>query len=67
LVRYGCVSKKTLLKLAKTLPLDDQMKAIILQRINSDFAAHFQVSQTVKHCANRRRFPRFNRMGIMRR
>ena len=45
LVRYGCVSKKTLLKLAKTLPLDDQMKAIILQRIKSDFAAHFQVSK----------------------
>ena len=39
LVRYGCVSKKTLLKLAKTLPLDDASKANITRRIKSDFAA----------------------------
>jgi hypothetical protein len=39
LVRYGCVNKKTLLKLAKTLPLDDAMKANIARRIKSDFAA----------------------------
>jgi hypothetical protein len=29
LVRYGCVSKKTLLKLAKTLPVDDEMKGTV--------------------------------------
>jgi len=39
LVRYGCVSKKTLLKLAKTLPLDDAVKANIARRVKSDFAA----------------------------
>ncbi len=39
LVRYGCVSKKTLLKLAKSLPVDDEMKRIIIRRIKSDFAA----------------------------
>ena len=39
LVRYGCVSKKTLLKLAKTLPVDDEMMAVIVRRIKSDFAA----------------------------
>jgi hypothetical protein len=37
LVRYRCVNKKTLLKLAKTLPVDDEAKAVILRRIKSDF------------------------------
>lgn len=39
LVRHGCVNKKTLLKLAKILPVDDEMKGIILRRIKSDFVA----------------------------
>ncbi len=46
LVHYGCVSKKTLLKLAKTLPLDDAMKAVIVRRIKSDFAAANSQSAT---------------------
>src|ERR1700693_6401319 len=39
LVRYGCLSKETLLQLAETLPLDVEPKAVIVRRINSDFAA----------------------------
>ncbi len=39
LVRYGCVVKTTLLELATALPLDDEMKGIVLRRINADFAA----------------------------
>jgi hypothetical protein len=39
LVRYGCVSKKKLFKLAKSLPVDDAMKDIILGRIKHAFAA----------------------------
>jgi hypothetical protein len=39
LVRCGCVAKETLLNLAVTLPVDDEMKATILRRINADFAS----------------------------
>jgi hypothetical protein len=39
LVRYGCVNKKTLVKLAKALPVDAEMKDVVLRRIKSDFAA----------------------------
>jgi hypothetical protein len=39
LVRYGCVAETTLLELATALPLDDEMKNIVLRRINADFAA----------------------------
>jgi hypothetical protein len=39
LVRYGCVAKKRLLALAKTLPVDEEVKGIVLRRINTDFAA----------------------------
>jgi hypothetical protein len=39
LVRYGCVSKTTLLKLSKALPIGGEMKTLVVQRINADFAA----------------------------
>lgn len=39
LVRHGCVAKKKLIGLARSMPVDDQTKAIILKRIESDFAA----------------------------
>ena len=38
LVRYGCVAKQALLDLAAVLPVDDEMKDIVLRRINADFA-----------------------------
>ena len=38
LIRHGCVSKKRLVTLARSMPLDDDMKGIILMRIESDFA-----------------------------
>ena len=33
------VAETTLLELATVLPLDDEMKNIVLRRINADFAA----------------------------
>jgi hypothetical protein len=39
LVRYGCIVKESLLKLAETLPVDDETKAIVLRRIGADFSA----------------------------
>ncbi len=39
LVRSGCVAKPTLLELSTALPLDDEMKEVVLRRINADFAA----------------------------
>jgi hypothetical protein len=39
LVRNGSVSKRKLMRLARTMPIDDEMKGIILARIKSDFAA----------------------------
>jgi len=38
LILSGCVSKKALFKLAKSLPVDQEMKRIIMSRIKSDFA-----------------------------
>jgi hypothetical protein len=38
LVRNGCVAKTALLRLVAALPLDDEIKTIVLLRINSDFA-----------------------------
>lgn len=39
LIRHGCVSKKRLIGLARSMPVDDEMKGIIVARIKSDFAA----------------------------
>jgi hypothetical protein len=38
LVRYECVTKTTLLELARVLPVDDEMTDIVLRRINAHFA-----------------------------
>lgn len=37
LVRHACVAKWTLLKLAKTLPVDALLKDLVLKRIRADF------------------------------
>jgi hypothetical protein len=39
LVRYGCVNKKRLMTLARLMPVDEDMRNLILRRIKSDFAA----------------------------
>ena len=39
LVRHGFVSKKRLLALVRSMPVDDDVKAIIVARIKADFAA----------------------------
>jgi hypothetical protein len=38
LVHYGCVTKTTLLALAEEMPVDGEMKEIVLHRINAHFA-----------------------------
>jgi hypothetical protein len=38
LVHFGCVTKTTLLTLAERMPVDGEMKAIVLNRINTHFA-----------------------------
>ena len=47
LVRHGIVSKRKLTRLVPSMPIDDERKRLILDRIKSDFAA-----------ANPRRAPR---------
>ena len=47
LVRHGIVSKRKLARLVPSMPIDDERKRLILDRIKSDFAA-----------ANPRRAPR---------
>jgi hypothetical protein len=37
LVLHGCVTKRRLLRLAKSMPVDDQMRGIILDKIKVDF------------------------------
>src|SRR5580693_5983694 len=37
LVHYGCVTKTTLLALAEEMPVDGEMKEIVLHRINAHF------------------------------
>jgi hypothetical protein len=39
LVLYGCVAEKKLVELAEALPLDDELKRIVLRRIEAEFAA----------------------------
>jgi hypothetical protein len=39
LVQHGCVKKKKLMRLARSMPVDDQVKATIVNRIRADFAA----------------------------
>ena len=38
LIRHGCVAKRKLLALLKSMPVDDQMRGIIQDRIKVDFA-----------------------------
>ncbi len=37
LIRQGCVRKKKLLGLLKSMPIDDQLRGIILNRIKAEF------------------------------
>ena len=39
LVRHGCVSRKNLVRLARTMPVEDERKTLILSHIRSDFTA----------------------------
>ncbi len=38
LVRHGCVAKRKLIRLARSMPVDDEMQGVILARIKLDFA-----------------------------
>jgi hypothetical protein len=39
LIRHGLVTRRTLTRLLRSMPVDDQMKAIIAARIKADYAA----------------------------
>jgi hypothetical protein len=39
LVRHGCATKKKLMRLARSMPVDDHVKALVVSRIKADFAA----------------------------
>lgn len=39
LVRYGCVTKEKLVGLVPSMPVDDEIKGIIVARMKADFAA----------------------------
>jgi len=46
LAQHGCVARKKLLRLLKSMPVDDQMKTLIAERIKADFTAARQSRPT---------------------
>jgi hypothetical protein len=65
LARYGCVNEDTLLRLAETLPVDAELKDVIVRRIKADFSAANSQTSPKPPKSTRASFRLFRRLRIL--